>query len=202
VIAALYKTHFGPIGVRKAFLAWTFILHLPWASAGPFVLLCSLADTHQPAIESVRAYQAVECVSGAAPQRGTCLTSGLLLTGTLYLVHAEDISRAIVLVTIGLVTLTLSVRRLIGRLLLYRNFERGVGTRNVLIVGTGPEAAALRLYLESVRHLGYRFKGFIEVPGSGSTTVSNPGDVIGALDTLFQHFRRLFVDEVFFTNEL
>jgi hypothetical protein len=34
-----------------------------------------------------------------------CLTSGLLLTGTLYLVHAEDIPRSIVLVTVGLVTI-------------------------------------------------------------------------------------------------
>jgi exopolysaccharide biosynthesis polyprenyl glycosylphosphotransferase len=129
-----------------------------------------------------------------------CLTSGLLLTGTLYLVHAEDISRAIVLVTIGLVTITLSVRRLISRVLLYRDFARGVGTRNVLIVGTGPEAIALRFYLESIRHLGYRFKGFIEAPGSGSMSVSNPSDLVGTLDTLFQQVRRLFVDEIFFTT--
>jgi hypothetical protein len=37
-----------------------------------------------------------------------CLTSGLLLTGTLYLVHAEDISRTIVLVTVALTTALLS----------------------------------------------------------------------------------------------
>jgi lipopolysaccharide/colanic/teichoic acid biosynthesis glycosyltransferase len=42
-----------------------------------------------------------------------------------------------------------------------------VGTRNVLIVGTGPEAHALRHHLESIRHLGYTFKGFIDFPGSG-----------------------------------
>jgi hypothetical protein len=34
----------------------------------------------------------------------------------------------------------------------------------VLIVGTGPEAHALRHHLESIRHLGYTFKGFIEIP--------------------------------------
>jgi FlaA1/EpsC-like NDP-sugar epimerase len=47
-----------------------------------------------------------------------CLTSGLLLTGTLYLVHAEDIPRSIVLVTVGLVTIALSLRRLVYRILL------------------------------------------------------------------------------------
>jgi len=129
-----------------------------------------------------------------------CLTSGLLLTGTLYLVHAEDISREIVLITIGLVTLILSAHRLISRLMLYRDFERGVGTRNVLIVGTGPEALALRRYLDSIRHLGYRFKGFIESPASGSMPEANSSDVVGTLDTLFQRVRRLFVDEIFFTT--
>ena len=39
-----------------------------------------------------------------------CLTSGLLLTGLLYLVHAEDIPRTIVLVTVGLVTVGISLR--------------------------------------------------------------------------------------------
>jgi exopolysaccharide biosynthesis polyprenyl glycosylphosphotransferase len=146
-----------------------------------------------------------------------CLTSGLLLTGTLYLVHAEDIPRSIVLVTVGLVTVALSLRRLVYRLLLYRGFERGVGTRNVLIVGTGPQAVALRYYLESISHQGYRFKGFIEAPVFGADI--HPGkaasytnrfkapssgvasaDVVGTLDTLFQQTRKEFVDEIFFTT--
>src|SRR5580692_8481143 len=84
-----------------------------------------------------------------------CFSAGLLLTGTLYLIKAGDIPRGIVLMTVGLVTISLSVRRLVYRLTLYRGFERGVGTRNVLIAGTGPEAQALRHHLETLRHLGY-----------------------------------------------
>jgi exopolysaccharide biosynthesis polyprenyl glycosylphosphotransferase len=130
-----------------------------------------------------------------------CLTSGLLLTGTLYLVHAEDIPRTIVLVTVGLVTIFLSLRRFLYRIMLYRSFARGVGIRNVLIVGTGPEAMALRYYLESIRHLGYRFKGFIESTGSDlRNAVASTDDVVGSFDTLFHHTRRLFVDEIFFTT--
>jgi exopolysaccharide biosynthesis polyprenyl glycosylphosphotransferase len=125
-----------------------------------------------------------------------CLTSGLLLTGTLYLVRAEDISRLIVVMTVGLVTVGLGLRRLIYRVLLYRRFERGVGTRNVLIVGTGEEAQALRLHLESIRGLGYTFKGFIQLPGGGAAPA---GDVVGTLETLFQQVRKRFVDEIFFT---
>lgn len=128
-----------------------------------------------------------------------CFTAGLLLTGTLYLVHAADIPRRIVLVTWGLVVVSLSVRRLVYRVLLYRRFERGLGTRNVLIIGTGPEAHALRHHIESIRHLGYAFKGFIDVQGPGSRLASTTGDVVGTLDTLFSHARKQFVDEIFFT---
>ena len=129
-----------------------------------------------------------------------CFTSGLLLTGTLYLVRAEDIPRGIVIMTLLLVTVSLCFRRLIYRTLMYRRFERGQDTRNVLIVGTGPEAHALRHHLESIRHLGYTFKGFIEFPGVSSHMMSSSGDVVGTLDTLFQHARKQFVDEIFFTT--
>jgi exopolysaccharide biosynthesis polyprenyl glycosylphosphotransferase len=67
-------------------------------------------------------------------------------------------------------------------------------------VGTGPEAHALRHHLESIRHLGYTFKGFIEFPGTGSRFAATSGDVVGTLDTLFQHARKQFVDEIFFTT--
>jgi exopolysaccharide biosynthesis polyprenyl glycosylphosphotransferase len=129
-----------------------------------------------------------------------CFTAGLLLTGTLYLVHADDIPRRIVVVTWGLVLVALSIRRLVYRILLYRRFERGLGTRNVLIVGTGPEAHALRHHVESIRHLGYRFKGFIDLPGGNTRFSAMSGDVVGTLDTLFTHARKQFVDEIFFTS--
>jgi exopolysaccharide biosynthesis polyprenyl glycosylphosphotransferase len=128
-----------------------------------------------------------------------CFTSGLLLTGTLYLIHAQDIPRRLVLITVALVTVALSLRRLIYRVWLHHRFDRGIGTRDVLIVGTGPEAQALRQQLESIRHLGYTFKGFIEFNGEGRQA-SERSDVVGTIDTLFQHARRHFVDEIFFTH--
>jgi exopolysaccharide biosynthesis polyprenyl glycosylphosphotransferase len=89
------------------------------------------------------------------------------------------------------------------RALQYRRFERGVGIRNLLIVGTGPEAQALRRHVDSVRHLGYAFKGFIDVPGNGFRPSVNPaGDIVGDLDSLFDHARKHFVDEIFFTIPL
>lgn len=127
-------------------------------------------------------------------------TSGLLLTGAIYLLHVASIPRGLVLITLTLVLISLSVRRLVYRTFLYRRFERGVGTRNVLIIGTGPEAHALRHHVDNIRHLGYTFKGFIEFPGSSSRFVAEAGDVVGDLDTMFQHARKHFVDEIFFTT--
>jgi exopolysaccharide biosynthesis polyprenyl glycosylphosphotransferase len=128
-----------------------------------------------------------------------CMTSGLLLTGALYLVRAGDIPRGIVLETIGLVTIGLGVRRLIYRILLYRRFDRGLDTRNVLIVGTGLEAHALRQHLDKIRHLGYTFKGFIELPGC-TPHHDVTADIVGNLESLFQHTRKQFIDEIFFTT--
>jgi exopolysaccharide biosynthesis polyprenyl glycosylphosphotransferase len=129
-----------------------------------------------------------------------CFASGLLLTGAIYILHAAEIPRGLVLITLGLVLISLSVRRFVYRIFLYKRFERGVGTRNVLIVGTGPEAHALRHHVDNIRHLGYTFKGFIEFPGSSSRFVAESGDVVGDLDTMFQHARKHFVDEIFFTT--
>lgn len=127
-----------------------------------------------------------------------CFTSGLFLTGALYLLHAADIPRSVVLITLGLVTITLSLRRFLYRILLYRRYEKGIGTRNVLIVGTGEEARALRHHLGSIRHLGYTFKGFIETNSCWSQPSTPVHDVIGNLDTLFHLARKEFVDEIIF----
>lgn len=127
-------------------------------------------------------------------------TSGLLLTGALYMLHLSEIPRGLVLLTLALVAALLSLRRFLYRAVLQRRYERGLGTRNVLIVGTGPEAHALRHHLESIHHLGYTFKGFIELPGAESGRAAASGEVVGTLDTLFQHARKQFVDEIFFTS--
>lgn len=128
-----------------------------------------------------------------------CFTSGLLLTGTLYLLPAEGIRRRFVVVMLLVVTVALCVRRLIQRSIMHRRFEKGQNTRKVLIVGTGPEANVLRQHLDSVRSLGFTFKGFIESPGSCSRSTVSSGDIVGSFDTLFQHAREQFVDEIFVT---
>ena len=200
VIATLYRKHAGLVNDARGFWHGTLIhgrsMGILLALLGFYAI--SLIITSR----RLNLYSPTRLNNVLLEQRlsiQACLTAGLLLTGTLYLVHAADISRAIVLLTVGLVTILLSLRRLVYRLYLYRSFERGVGTRNILIVGTGPEAQALRHHLDGIRHLGYTFKGFIELPGSSPIQASSQSDVVGTLATLFQLARKQFVDEIFFT---
>jgi exopolysaccharide biosynthesis polyprenyl glycosylphosphotransferase len=199
-LATLYKLHAGPMAGAEGFWRGTLI---HGRSMGILLaLLCGFTIALIVISHRLHVYDPTRLTGYLHEQRlsvQACLTSGLILAGTLYLVHAADIPRGIVLSTLGLVTVSLSLRRFVFRVLIYRRFDRGVGTRNVLIVGTGPEAHALRHHLESIRHLGYTFKGFIDLPGSPSRFAAASGDVVGTLDTLFQQARKQFVDEIFFT---
>jgi exopolysaccharide biosynthesis polyprenyl glycosylphosphotransferase len=201
IVATIYERHTDPLaGARDLYRGTLF---QGWSMEILLALLCGFAISLIVTSKRLNLYSPTRLSSFLHEQRlsvQVCFTSGLLLTGTLYLVRAEDIPRRVVLITVGLITVTLSLRRLIYRSLLYRRFERGQDTRNVLIVGTGAEAHALRHHLESIRHLGYTFKGFVEFPGSTSRIMAGSGDVVGTLETLFQHARKQFVDEIFFTT--
>jgi exopolysaccharide biosynthesis polyprenyl glycosylphosphotransferase len=201
VLATLHEMHTGPLTGAKGFWHGTLI---HGRSMGILLaMLCGFTVSLIITSRRLNLYMPLRLTSFLHEQRlsvQACLTSGLLLTGTLYLVHAQDIPRSIVLVTLGLVTVLLSVRRLVNRIIRNRRFERGLDTRNVLIMGTGPEAHALRHHLESIPHLGYTFKGFIDFPGAESRFApTSAGDVVGTFDTLFQYARKHFVDEIFLT---
>ena len=164
------------------------------------ILLCGFLLALVASSRRLRLYEPSRFTSMLHEQRlsvQACLGSGLLLTGALYLVHLEEIPRSIVLLTVGAVTVALSLRRLLYRLLLYRRFERGMGLRNVLIVGTGDEAQALGNLLVRRKNLGYSLQGFIALPGSEAPTKIGVGRVLGSVDSLLLHARRLFVDEIF-----
>jgi len=170
VAATLYKKEIGAFAGLKSFWHGTLI-----PGATTWELLIILLGFMLALIETSRRmhlYTPLRVGGFLAEQRLTiqaCSISGLLLTGSLYLVHAGAIPRSIVLLTLGLVMVSLCLRRLIYRAYMHRAFERGIGTRNILIVGTGPEAQAFRRQLTRLPHLGYSFKGFIEISPSGHT---------------------------------
>jgi exopolysaccharide biosynthesis polyprenyl glycosylphosphotransferase len=199
MLALVYERHTGDVAGGRDFVHGTLIrgrsLWVLLALLGGFTFALIIVSRRLH-LYTPRRLASVLHEQGASVR--ACFISGLLLSGTLYLIHAQDIPRSVVLITLALVTVALSLRRLIHRVLLHRRFDRGFGTRDVLIVGTGPEAHALRRQLESIRHLGYTFKGFIEYDGARSEQECD--DVVGSIDTLFQQARRHFVDEIFFTT--
>ncbi|HUB52664.1 MAG TPA: sugar transferase [Terracidiphilus sp.] len=200
-LATMYELHTGPVaGARGIWYGTLFHGRSRWILLG---LLCGFIFTLIITSRRLNLYTPTRLTSFLHEQRlsiQACLTSGLILTGALYLVHSADIRRSIVVLTLMLVTVSLSVRRWFYRILLYRRFDRGVGTRNVIIVGTGPEAHTLRHHFESIRHLGYSFKGFIELPNCATRFADPSTEVAGALEDLFQTARKQFVDEIFFTT--
>lgn len=125
------------------------------------------------------------------------LTSGLLLCGTLYLSSGEDISRVVIALVVVLSAILLCARRAIWRRMAYGRFRAGIETRNVLIVGAGRVGYALRNHLESLQHLGFRFKGFVAL--TEREAESGDAEVIGDVRNCLSLARSLFVDEIFFS---
>jgi exopolysaccharide biosynthesis polyprenyl glycosylphosphotransferase len=82
-------------------------------------------------------------------------------------------------------------------MMVYRRFREGVETRNVLIVGAGRVGHALKNHIESLQHLGFRFKGFVAL--SEREAESGDADVIGDVRNCLSLARSLFVDEIFFS---
>lgn len=145
-------------------------------------------------------YGSIQNRSGLHEQRMTVqatFTAGLLLCGALYLSQAIAVSRIEVLLLVVITTLLLCVRRAIWRRMEYRRYLQGLETRNVLIVGAGRVAHALRNHLDSLRHLGFRFKGFVAL--TEREAESGDADVIGDVRNALSLARSLFVDEIFFS---
>ncbi len=128
-----------------------------------------------------------------------CFTAGLLLSGALYFARGQVVSRGVVLLTLGLTTLLLCIRRLIWRRVVYRRYDRGIETRNILVVGTGRVGQALRQHIESIRHLGYTFKGFVQIPGYDAEPHAG-AEVLGDIHQVLELARKHFVDEIFLST--
>jgi len=125
------------------------------------------------------------------------LTSGLLLCGTLYLARAEMVSRIVVVATVIFTTILLSLRCALWRRSVYSRYREGLDTRNILIVGAGRVGHALRNHIQSLQHLGFRFKGFVTLTEQEAEL--GDAEVIGDVRNCLSLARSLFVDEIFFS---
>lgn len=180
---------------------WFFLAYL----CGFAIVLILISKAHG-------LYGSLHSLSGLHEQRLTvqsAVIASLILAGALYFSHATYISRAVVIATMASSTLLLCIRRAAWRIYVYRNYDREIGTRNVLIIGMGPSGLAIRNHLRRIRRLGYTFKGFVltlqeidkhrhsvHSPQKSSTVP----EVLGSVDQISTLVRKHFIDELFITG--
>jgi exopolysaccharide biosynthesis polyprenyl glycosylphosphotransferase len=125
-----------------------------------------------------------------------CLNAGLLLCGAMYMTHDTTTPRAVVISLLCFTTPLLCLLRGFWRYSSHRDFQKGIGTRNVVILGTGHMSDAVRRQiLKHQRRLGRIFKGFVELPGEAFAE-SDSTEIIGNLYQLRHLVRQHFVDEI------
>lgn len=181
---------------------WVFLAYL-----GGFGLVLILIS------KAYGLYRPMQSLGGLREQRLTiqsCFMASLILAGALYFSHATSISRAVVIATMVSSTVLLCVRRAVWRIYIYRQYVRDIGTRNVLIVGTGPSGQAVRNHLRRIRRLGYSFKGFVctdhDLARNKSFARTRHGytldqsEVLGTFDEIADLARKHFIDEIFITG--
>ncbi len=146
-------------------------------------------------------YRSPDGRSGLNEQRlivQTTLTSGLMLCGTLYVMKEYTVSRVVVALTILITLSFLMARRAIERKMMQRRFLQGRETRNVLIVGHGRVAHALRNHLLALPHMGFRFMGFVSLNEDAEDAANS--QIIGNIHNCVALARSLFVDEIYFST--
>jgi exopolysaccharide biosynthesis polyprenyl glycosylphosphotransferase len=117
----------------------------------------------------------------------------LLLTAFIYLSGVKIVSRTVVLTSLLLNVVALAAWRYAKRQIVIHRVERGIGTRNAVIIGAGKVGQALARQLEGNKLLGYRFKGFLD------ENHSNDPRMLGKIEDLANVARAEFVDEIFIT---
>jgi exopolysaccharide biosynthesis polyprenyl glycosylphosphotransferase len=125
-----------------------------------------------------------------------CLNAGLLLCGGLFMTGDLAISRMLVVLLIATAIVSLSVRRIMWRRARFRQYERGLETRNVVILGTNHLSNALGQHIEKDYRLGYRLRGYIIAPDCTASREVRSEQILGGIDRIRQLTRQHFIDEI------
>ena len=148
-------------------------------------------------------YSPVPLASGAHEIRLTvqaCLNAGLLLCGGLYMTGDLSISRMLVLLLLCTTMVALSMRRVVWRRARFRQYERGLETRNVVILGTNHLSNALGQHIEKDYRLGYKLRGYIVAPDCTASREGPSEQILGGIDRIRQLTRLHFIDEIVITE--
>lgn len=130
------------------------------------------------------------------------LNAGLLLCGGLYMAHWDSASRSLVILLICTTTIVLSIWRASMRLARYRHYEKGLDTRNVVVLGTNYLSHALGQHIAGNYRLGYQFLGYIAPQEQDNGIAVTDSEVLGGTDRLRELTRLHFIDEVVIAQAL
>jgi exopolysaccharide biosynthesis polyprenyl glycosylphosphotransferase len=107
----------------------------------------------------------------------------------LFLVHAPQVSRLFLVVLFASQAVFSIVQRRALRIALVAISRRGIGTRNLLVLGSGPEARSVARLLERQPALGYHVIGHLGQPNARC-------QVLGPLEAIEPILHEGVVDEV------
>ena len=154
---------------------------------GLIILFCQGQRLYRTPLElppSAEAFSVAKAVSFAT----------LLLVAFVYLSGGRIVSRGIVAISVLLNIAALAGWRYAKRRFIISRVERGIGTRNALVVGAGQVGQSLAQMLQENKLLGYRFVGFLDAnyPAGEHT--------LGRVEDLARVARAEFIDEIFVTT--
>lgn len=150
-------------------------------------------------------YNPVLAPGGARELRLTVqasLSAGLLLCGGLYMARLELASRTVVVLLVCATTVALCIWRAGLRFAYYRHFEKGIDTRNIVVLGTSHLSQALGEHVAGNYRLGYQFLGYIAPDEHAHGEASDSLNILGGIDHLRQLTRQHFIDEVLIAQAL
>jgi exopolysaccharide biosynthesis polyprenyl glycosylphosphotransferase len=119
------------------------------------------------------------------------LFATLLLSAFAYLSGVKIVSRLVVAYAGAFNALTFVAWRLWKRRIIVQRASKGIGARNVLIVGAGHIGQALAAQIDENKLLGYSFKGFLDANHSTDPRL------LGKIEDLSRIAKAQFADEVF-----
>jgi exopolysaccharide biosynthesis polyprenyl glycosylphosphotransferase len=124
---------------------------------------------------------------------------GVSLLRELWSAHATP-----ALIVVGQVAL--SIAGMFGARLIWRRhrdhlYESNIASKNFLIVGADEVGRDVLSYLSTLRHLGYRFRGFVSMcePTDNLRVVGND-EIVGKIHDVVQLAQSRFVDEIIFSR--
>lgn len=174
---------FDPVNpFHIVFIVWTFAVLF-------FNNMHGLYQTRRELIESIEVWEVIKSVS----------YSCVLTIVAIYILKVEGFPRSILVLTTGIMSVSLSIWRILKRLFVEYLVVRGYNNFNVLIVGAGKVGIALAQEIEKRPAYGLRVAGFLD--DFKSDTQEYAGHrVLGKISDFRKIARREFVNKVFITT--